>query len=238
MADADDAGPPVRASTRKGPGRLFDAATVVRSLPSVALVVIASVLSYRYHTLLTAQRGRVEHTYRVLTQLDRTSTALLETAQRGFPFSGDERSLAPYRRSSVETPAAIARLRALVSDRPDQQRGRVDAIERLATTKFAELDATIVARRARGLEAARALVVEDRGRATMDEARGVTAAMGRTELDLPAARGDDIRATAHRLLAMTVTCAVPSIVARIGLVDREASRDRVALTARRGVRSA
>jgi CHASE3 domain sensor protein len=41
-----------------------------RSVPVVALVVVATATSYGYHRLLLAQRDLIEHTYEVISTLE------------------------------------------------------------------------------------------------------------------------------------------------------------------------
>lgn len=196
----------------------IDAGFLLRTLPFFALIVLAATLSYRYHALLQEQRSRVDHTYEVVTRLESTLVAIIdaETGQRGFVITGDERYLQPYRNAIAAEPAALADLRTLLADSPEQQ-ARLDALHRLVTIKFGELDETLVARRTDGAEAARLLVVRDRGRATMDDLRATIGTMKAHELDLLGRRGDALHVTERRLLTTTLVCATLSLIARLGL---------------------
>ena len=84
-------------------------------------------------------------------------------------------------------------------------------------TKFGELRTSLEVRRSAGLEAAREVVLDDRGRMTMDALRDTIAAMQQTELTLLADRTATSHATERRLLQTTIVCTTISLVARIGL---------------------
>lgn len=198
--------------------RWFDAGSLLRSAPFFVLIVLAAVLSYRYHALLRDQRDRVDHTYQVITQVQQTLVGMIdaETGQRGYVLTGDDRYLAPFERASREIPAALTRLRERVTDSP-MQVARVDRTRSLVDAKLDELNATIVARREGGLYAARAIVVGDEGRRSMDAVRDALESMQHSELALLDERSAAARATERRLLATTVACTALSLVARIGL---------------------
>lgn len=196
----------------------LDLSTLLRSAPFIALIAIASVLSFRYHQLLLSQRASIEHTYQVLTTLESTlvHTIDAETGQRGYIITGDDRYLAPYQRALEQIDPLTARLRALVSDSPAQLQ-RVDALEAAVALKLAELRDTVQARRKQGLERARALVLRDEGRRTMDGVRAILADMRNAESTLLDQRNARAQATERWLLAITLISTALSILARLGL---------------------
>ncbi|KQR50471.1 CHASE3 domain-containing protein [Acidovorax sp. Leaf160] len=196
----------------------IDLSTLLRSAPFIALIAIASVLSFRYHQLLLSQRASIEHTYQVLTTLESTlvHTIDAETGQRGYIITGDDRYLAPYHRALEQIDPLTRRLRALVSDSPAQQQ-RVDALEAAVGLKLTELRDTVQARRKQGLERARALVLRDEGRRTMDGVRAILADMRNAESVLLDQRNARAQATERWLLAITLISTALSILARLGL---------------------
>ncbi|GAA6121623.1 CHASE3 domain-containing protein [Acidovorax sp. FG27] len=196
----------------------LDLSTLLRSAPFIALIAIASVLSFRYHQLLLSQRASIEHTYQVLTTLESTlvHTIDAETGQRGYIITGDDRYLAPYHRALEQIDPLTARLRGLVSDSPAQLQ-RVDALEAAVALKLAELRDTVQARRKQGLERARALVLRDEGRRTMDGVRAILADMRNAESTLLDQRNARAQATERWLLAITLISTALSILARLGL---------------------
>lgn len=195
-----------------------DLRSLLRSAPFVALLVVAGVLSFRYHQLLLSQRASIEHTYQVLTTLESTLVHAIdaETGQRGFIITGDDRYLEPYDRALAQIGPLANRLRALVSDSAVQQR-RVDRLEYAVALKLAELHETVQARRNQGLDAARALVLRDEGKRTMDEVRAVVAEMRVAESELLDRRNAQAHATERWLLAITLACTALSVLARLGL---------------------
>ena len=199
------------------PGAI-DLRSLLRSAPFVALLVVAGLMSFRYHQLLLSQRGSIEHTYQVLTTLESTLVHAIdaETGQRGFIITGDDRYLEPYDRALAQIAPLANRLRALVSDSAVQQR-RVDRLEYGVALKLAELHATVQARRTHGLEAARAMVLRDEGKRTMDDVRAVVAEMRAAESELLDQRNAQAHATERWLLAITLACTALSVLARLGL---------------------
>ncbi len=212
----------VRALAGALAGRLRSSA-FLQTVPFLAVIVLGAALSFAYHELLRRQRDLVEHTYRVLTVLEATSSRIVdaETGQRGFVITGDSAYLAPYARAVVEIPNSLRELRALIADNAPQLR-RADALSTLLDGKMAELQGTIDARQSQGLEVARRVVMRDRGRQLMDQARAVMAEMRADETALLARRTASARTTERRLLAVTVVCALLSLAARvaIGVVTR------------------
>lgn len=195
-----------------------DLRSLLRSAPFVALLVVAGILSFRYHQLLLSQRASIEHTYQVLTTLESTLVYAIdaETGQRGFIITGEDRYLEPYDRALAQIGPLANRLRALVSDSAVQQR-RVDRLEYAVALKLAELHETVQARRNQGLDAARALVLRDEGKRTMDEVRAVVAEMRVAESELLDQRNAQAHATERWLLAITLACTALSVLARLGL---------------------
>ena len=208
----------MRAGLRDALRRFLDPRSLLTVLPFVALVVLAAVLSYRYHVLLQAQRARVEHTYQVITRLEAILGRLIdaETGQRGYVITGDAIYLQPYRDAIRTVPGALVELRATVADNRAQL-DRIDALEASLATKFAELRETIEVRQSRGAEAAGAVVMRDSGRVAMDRLRDVIAALKQRELSLLAERTAALEHTERQLLATTVLCTTLSLIARAGL---------------------
>ena len=90
-----------------------------------------------------------------------------------FLLTGEESYLAPYTDAKDAMPDEFKSMRALLADRPEQRR-RLDALESLANLKMAELESTVVERRAGKPEAALAIVRTDRGKIYMDRIRAAS----------------------------------------------------------------
>ncbi len=141
---------------------------------ALALLVILAVsgLAWRSNEKQLTDADWVAHTQDILTQL----TALLsatsdgETGQRGFIISGDPAYLAPYDAFQRDWPEKFRALAGLVVDNPEQQ-ADLGSLHELLEQRAGELAHVIQLRREQGFEAARARLVEGRGKHLQDEIR-------------------------------------------------------------------
>ena len=169
------------------------------SLALVAVVVVGAV-SYQSIAKLTDTADWVEHTHKVLENLEGVLSDVkdAETGQRGYLLTGVDRYLEPYLSGTAGVHQKITDLRELTKDNPDQQR-RLDAIEPLIQDKFDELKQTIELRGdpAKGFEAALAVVKTDKGKKVMDQIRSIVADMENEETTLLKKRSEEAQASAH-----------------------------------------
>ncbi len=151
--------------------------------------LIGGAIAYRNTTFLVDDAKQVAHTHEVITALEGTLSLMkdAETGQRGFLITGDERYLEPFSaaRDSIET--QIQRVQTLTADNPAQQ-SLIVPIRAHVSAKFLEMDETITLRRTIGFDAARKLVITDRGKREMDELRSSIEKMVRSETELRALR--------------------------------------------------
>lgn len=143
------------------------------------MLILLTVVVFPAYTLrtLVASDKLVTHTLLVLRMLNETRTLLIdaETGQRGYIITGAESSLEPHRRALSLTSGVdrhVHDLQALTTDNPAQQR-RLDSLDMLVSHKLAEMQTTIDLRRVSGLQAARFVVMTNRGKALMDDIRGI-----------------------------------------------------------------
>ena len=143
-------------------------------LVALGLLGVVVALSYRTTERFIAASDEAARTGRSLLQLERTFSAMqaVETGQRGFLLTGDERYLAPYDDARQRVEAERSQLVRLTASRPGDA-DRVAVATRQIDAKLAELDETMRAYRERGPEAARAIVRTGRGRVIMDSLRTV-----------------------------------------------------------------
>ncbi|HUL06269.1 MAG TPA: CHASE3 domain-containing protein [Candidatus Acidoferrum sp.] len=110
-----------------------------------------------------------------------------ETGQRGYVLTGEELYRQPYD-SGVESAQRLAdRLAQEVAGDPDQTQ-RMAAARTALRAKLDELARTIEVRRTQGFEAARAIVLTDSGKISMDAIRRTLGEMVAAESALLAAR--------------------------------------------------
>jgi signal transduction histidine kinase len=139
---------------------------------ALGLLGTVVVISYRTTERFVAATEEAARTSRLLLQLERTFSAMqdVETGQRGFLLTGDERYLAPYNEALKRIDAQRQQLLRMAGGRPDRI-ARVAATNQQIAAKLAELDESIHAYRDHGPEAARALMLTGRGRVIMDSLR-------------------------------------------------------------------
>ncbi|HMR32499.1 MAG TPA: CHASE3 domain-containing protein [Geminicoccaceae bacterium] len=95
-----------------------------------------------------------------------------ETAQRGFLITGQEEYLEPYEAARSRLAADLDTLRQRAADGSESAQ-RIAELSRLIDDKLAELARTIGLARSGERDAAVAIVRSDRGKAVMDQIRGV-----------------------------------------------------------------
>jgi len=149
------------------------------------VLMVVGGISYTNTAKLTDTARWVNHTYKVLTKLRELLSALQDTevGQRGYIITGEERYLEPYQAAVRNIDTLILELKQLTVDNQIQQR-RLETIGSLVAGKLDELKETIDLRRSKGLEAARSVVLLDKGKKLMDEMRTVVREMEDQENEL------------------------------------------------------
>jgi len=198
---------------------------------AIALLVGVSAFSYRGKQRLLDEARLSRHTQEVIAQV-REVLALLtdvETAQRGFALTADERFLEPYDRARTKQPKELARLRSLTANNPHQQR-RLDRLETLHDEKLQYVAQIIDLRRSQGLVAAAQRVGLLQGKDIMDEARAVLADMEAEEKHLQDERERRVesagRALNRTLLSLSATGLALLALAFYALARENAGRAR------------
>ncbi|MBS0322005.1 MAG: response regulator, partial [Proteobacteria bacterium] len=143
--------------------------------------------------------------------------------QRGYLLTGIPSYIGPFQTAAPRTAAGIDSLRLLIGDDRAQQQ-RLGLLAQLISAKLDELNTTIALKQKGDGAAALAEVMTDRGRATMDQIRAVTADMMRVERNALADREDDVaRTTRAALVWMTGACTLLALIVCAGAYI--ASRD-------------
>ncbi len=151
----------------------------------LAFFIGSGIVSHRNTSFLVRDAEQVAHTHEVITSLNEILSLMkdAETGQRGFVITGDERYLEPFKEARTKVGSEINEVENLVSDNA-QQKALLGPVKERIAAKFAELDETIALRRTAGFEAARDVVLSDRGRAEMVALRGRIEGMEQTEVGL------------------------------------------------------
>ena len=123
--------------------RAFPPATLAGFVLAVLALAAIALVTAR---AASAQRGAGERVTRTMTTVQQVEALMsvikdAETGQRGFLLTGQERYLAPYEDARAVLPSRFAALAGRLE--ADDQRPRLEELQRLATEKLDELAATI-----------------------------------------------------------------------------------------------
>jgi PAS domain S-box-containing protein len=145
----------------------------------LAILVLLAASGQAWLGLKEIQRtaDRVNHTLTVIGEVRRLQGLVVdaETAARGFALTGEDAFLEPYRAADAERPPTVERLRVLTRDNAEQQQ-RLDQLEDLTSERLTQLRAVMEGTRRFGPGLVDAPLLRS-GKATMDQVRGVLAAM-------------------------------------------------------------
>jgi signal transduction histidine kinase len=124
----------------------------------------------------------------------------LETGQRGFVITGQERFLDPWRHARATFPREAANLERLVANDPEQE-ARAQAIDQATGDYLRDYAEPLVATARRDPAAARTVAVTDEGRRRMDAIRAQFDRFLTAERGLAAAREGRSEAATQRAIA-------------------------------------
>jgi len=160
--------------------RLRQFRLVAALTPAVCIVAVALVAS---HTRAKEREASawVQRTDRVLEATQELATHIVdvETGERGYVITGDERYLEPFYEGVRAGDSVTAVLRALMRVTPLQQ-ARLDSATALRLQRRALFQRIIETRRTEGRDAAAALVARGTGKQFSDSLRGI---LGRLHAD-------------------------------------------------------
>jgi len=163
------------------------------ALALLALILIGAV-SYRSTSGLIQTASMVTHTHQVLETLEQVISVMkdAETGQRGYLITGEDRYLEPYTTAHGQIDDVLKKLDELTSGDQVEQ-GKLGEVKTLVQEKFSELQETIDLRKdpAKGFEAAKAVVLTDKGKNTMDQTRKAVGEMEDQENELLKQRSEE-----------------------------------------------
>ena len=187
------------------------------ALVPAILVVLIGVLTYERARNVVADVSEVERSHEVLEASGSLLTRAIdaETGQRAYLLTGDETFLEPYTGARVDIERALATLRQLVRDNPEQMI-RLRTIEQLVNARFALLDSSIAQRRAGRLDPALNSAATLLGKNKMDELRGAVAALQlREQAVLSERRAAEQRGVATATFAIVAAAIVALLVSML-----------------------
>jgi signal transduction histidine kinase len=168
----------------------------------LALVIAAAfvVLLSSVADLRTSER-RAQESEEVLVVANRLERLVvdLETGQRGFVITGQQRFLQPWRDAQVAFPEEARNLQQLVADNPEQQ-ARAQRIAQAITSYLRDYSIPLVTAAQQDPAAARSEAATDEGRRRIDAIRTEFDQFVATEQGLAAARQQRSDAAARRAI--------------------------------------
>ncbi len=169
---------------------LFSLLLVITSLSYL------SILMYNANNSSIGSNKWVIHTHDVINNLGELLSTLkdAETGERGYLITGQSDYLEPYNDALKKIDILTRASRAMTVDNEKQQRN-FDLLEPLITQRLDQLAEAIKASRDSGFEAARGIVLTNRGKATMDRIRVLVSDMQTEEQQLLAVRLAKAKAT-------------------------------------------
>jgi len=160
-----------------------------------------AVLLVSVEDLRTAER-LARHSEQVLASANQLERLIvdLETGQRGFVISGEERFLAPWLAARTSFPEQARTLQRLVADNAEQQ-ARAQRIAQAATSYVEDYSVPLVSTMRRDPAAARTAAATDEGKRRVDAMRAEFDRFAATESRLAVARQHESDAVAGRAVA-------------------------------------
>jgi signal transduction histidine kinase/CheY-like chemotaxis protein len=167
------------------------------------LVLISTSITYFSSEESIRNSAWISHTHKVQAWISHALSDMqdLETGQRGYLITGDEAYLAPFQSGLLNIDKSLSTLAQLTSDNDVQQR-QIKRLQALKDIKIAELNTTISLRRLEGFDAAKALVLTNIGKHTMDDFRAIATQMTTEEDRLLAIREQETKESVHASIFM------------------------------------
>ena len=170
------------------------------ALGTLALLSASDYWSTR--TFLATSEG-VNHAHEVVEQLDHLLAEMTdaETGQRGYLITGSVRYLAPYEQATARIADTLHSIRVLAASDSAQQE-RLNRLVPEVASRLLLMRETIDLYDREGFEAAREMVLTDRGKRAMDDIRKLVGEMDRAERTVLLDRGSTARTSARLTLVV------------------------------------
>ena len=199
-----------------------------RVLSVLGLVVVLLLLNtwFAYHNIRQMHNDArmVDHTQTVINALESIISFAkdAETGQRGYIITGEPRYLAVYDSAVSSIHEPVTALERLTRDNPSQQ-ARIPPLKNRIANRLKILEEAIGLRKEKGFDAAREMILTDRGKIEMDELRKHVEEMTSVERQLLMTRSERSERTYRVALLTTVIAdlfALAMVVAFIFLLRR------------------
>ncbi len=139
---------------------------------AIFCVGMVSIAAYHKTSVMVETADWINHTYIVLGTVEEilALTTDAESGARGYVITGNEHYLEPYDDSIYKIEGKLAQLKTLISDNPTQIQN-AENLSELLKKKNTLLKEAVSSRRGQSFDAARSVIITDRGRSVMDDIR-------------------------------------------------------------------
>jgi len=178
------------------------------------LLVANALITRRQLAVQVANQSRVEHIQQVLIALNQTQSLVkdAETGQRGYLYTGELKYLDPYNQALTQLDPQLNLLQQMFKN--PAKLAEVAQLRTLTQAKLAELAETIRLYNSGDPDAARALVLSDRGRLIMVQIDNLIGKIQLQETTLESTRSEDTRRSIRNTY---ISIYLASLVAAAGL---------------------
>ena len=192
---------------------------------AVVLILVLAGLGVRALERATSMATWVEHTYRVLRQVDRASASLstVIASVEGYVITGDEGYLRQREQALSDVDSSLRDMQELTVDNPIQQRQVAD-LSRTVAARIAISNAVLVARQTGGLADAQQLIEGGQPSALMEQVRAHQLAVVHEEerlLELRERNEHESRQRAMLLAGALIAVVIGVVAIGLGWLRRE-----------------
>ena len=140
----------------------------------LAFFCATSVIAYMNIQVLRSNNQQIMHTHRVIVGIDGLMTSMLdaETGQRGYLLTGNPSYLMPYERATEDLDERLKEISDLTKENPTQT-AYLKQVRTHVSTRMAELETALQARRENGMQGAIERLTSNRGKGEMDAIRAL-----------------------------------------------------------------
>jgi signal transduction histidine kinase/CheY-like chemotaxis protein/HPt (histidine-containing phosphotransfer) domain-containing protein len=183
---------------------------------SILILLVVGAYAFQNTKQYKSSSDWVSHTQEVINEAQSILLSVedIETAQRGYVITADEKFLIPYKDGIDSLPKAHMRLSQLVHDNPSQRKLLAE-INRLISKKTLFAERTITVRSKVGFNAAKDLIESGEGEKLMVEIRNLMESFIRSEEDYLAKRlrdSDDQFAHTVTIILLSISLAILFVV--------------------------
>jgi CheY-like chemotaxis protein/signal transduction histidine kinase/CHASE3 domain sensor protein len=171
---SESTAPPYDPRRRSRFGPVLPPRTAAGFAAAIFMVLLIAFFGYRSLDNETEGVALTTHTVDVMRRVDSLMSSLkdAETGQRGYLLTDRESYLEPYNNARADIPGQFQQLRRLTANNARQQQ-LLDQLQRFSDQKLAEIQETILLKRAGNAQGALAVILTDRGKLLMDQIRDV-----------------------------------------------------------------